>query len=88
MPPEESRVENQDAVISTFVERVQQEIRGLLPRDRVDAVMDQLRRALRQGFSDLDLVPRRELEAHLATVDRLTRTVEDLERRIRALEDQ
>jgi BMFP domain-containing protein YqiC len=81
-------VESQDALISTFVERLQQQIAGLLPQDRVDAVMEQLRRALRQGFSEFDLVPRRELEAHLATVDRLTRTVEDLERRIRALEDQ
>lgn len=81
-------MEHPDALISTFLERLQQQIAGLLPRDRVDAVMDQARRTLRQGFAEFDLVPRRELDAHLATLEGLTRTVEALERRIRVLEQR
>jgi BMFP domain-containing protein YqiC len=78
---------NQDALINDFLERLQQQVAGLLPRERIDAVLEQARRAMRQGFADFDLVPRRELDAHLATLQRLMNTVEDLERRIRALED-
>jgi BMFP domain-containing protein YqiC len=77
---------NQEALISDFVERLQQQIDELLPRQSVDAVLEQARRMLRQGFAEFDLVPRRELEAHLASLEELRRTVEDLERRIRAME--
>lgn len=77
---------NQESLISDFVERLQQQIGALLPSASVDAVLEQARRALRQGFSDFDLVPRRELDAHLAVVDDLRRSVEDLERRIHELE--
>jgi BMFP domain-containing protein YqiC len=81
-------VESQDALISTFLERLQQQIAGALPRDRVEAVLDQARRTLRQGFAEFDLVPRRELDTHLASLERLTRTVETLEQRIRTLEER
>lgn len=77
---------NQEALISDFIERLQQQIGALLPEGRLDGVLDQARRTLHQGFADLDLVSRRELEAHLLAVDELRREVEDLERRIRDLE--
>lgn len=77
---------NREALITDFMERLQQQIDDLLPRQSVDAVLEQARRALRQGFADFDLVPRRELEAHMTALEELRRTVEDLERRIRALE--
>jgi len=77
---------NQEALISDFIERLQQQIGELLPRQSVDAVVEQARRTLRQGFVEFDLVPRRELDAHLASLEDLRRTVEDLERRIRELE--
>lgn len=77
---------NQEALISDFVERLQQQIGDLLPGGSAEAVLEQARRALQQGFADFDLVPRRELDAHLAVVEELRRTVEDLERRIRDLE--
>jgi len=77
---------NQEALISDFVERLQQRLGELLPRQSVDAVLEQAGRTLRQGFADFDLVPRRELEAHLVALEDLRRTVEDLEHRIRELE--
>lgn len=83
-----TRETNQEALIGDFVERLQQQIDELLPRHSVDAVLEQVQRTLRQGFDDFDLVPRRELSAHLAALEELRRTVEDLERRIRALEDR
>lgn len=76
----------QEALITDFIERLQQRIGALLPSQSVDAVLEQARRTLRQGFEDFDLVPRRELEPHMATLEELRRTVEDLERRIRELE--
>jgi BMFP domain-containing protein YqiC len=79
---------NQDALISDFLDRLRQQMADALPRDRLDAVVDQARHALRQGLADLDLVSRRELDGHLQALERLTRTVEDLERRIRDLERQ
>lgn len=81
------RATSQESLISDFIDRLQQQIDELLPRQSVDTVLDQARRILRQGFSELDLVPRRELEAHMAALEELRRTVEDLERRIRTLED-
>jgi BMFP domain-containing protein YqiC len=77
---------NQEALISDFIERLQKRIDEILPRQSVDAVIDQARRTLRQGFVEFDLVPRRELDAHLTSLEDLRRTVEDLERRIRELE--
>jgi BMFP domain-containing protein YqiC len=77
---------NQEALISDYVERLQRQIAELIPRQSVDAVLEQARRTLRQGFAEFDLVPRRELDAQLAALETLRRTVEDLERRIRELE--
>lgn len=77
---------SQEALISDFIERLQQQIGESLPRQSVDAVIEQARRTLSQGFAEFDLVPRRELDAHLASLEGLRRTVEDLERRIRQLE--
>jgi BMFP domain-containing protein YqiC len=77
---------NQEAFISDLVERLQRQIGELIPRQSVDAVLEQARRTMRQGFAEFDLVPRRELEAQLAALEVLRRTVEDLERRIRELE--
>ena len=77
---------NQEALISDFIERLQQQIGGLVPGQSVEVVLEQARKTLRQGFSEFDLVPRRELEAHFAAIEQLRRTVEQLERRIRELE--
>lgn len=77
---------NQEALISDYIERLQRQIAELVPRQSVDAVLEQARRTLRQGFAEFDLVPRRELDAQLAALETLRRTVEDLERRIRELE--
>jgi BMFP domain-containing protein YqiC len=77
---------NQEAFISDLIERLQRQIGELIPRQSVDAVLEQARRTMRQGFAEFDLVPRRELEAQLAALEALRRTVEDLERRIRELE--
>ncbi len=77
---------NQETLISDFAERLQERLQQLLPSHTMDAVLEQARRTLRQGFAELDLMPRRELDAHLATLEELRRTVEDLVRRVRALE--
>jgi BMFP domain-containing protein YqiC len=77
---------NQEALISDFIERLQQQLGELVPHQTVAAVLDQARRTLRQGFAEFDLVPRRELEAQLATLESLRRTVADLESRIGELE--
>ncbi|MFU8814195.1 MAG: accessory factor UbiK family protein [Pseudomonadales bacterium] len=77
---------NQEAVISDFIERLQRRIGELVPGQTVDAVLEQTRRTLRQEFAEFDLVPRRELEAQIAALEALRRTLEDLERRIRELE--
>jgi BMFP domain-containing protein YqiC len=77
---------SQEALISDFVERLQQRLGQLLPRHSVDAVLEQAGRTLRQGFAEFVRVPRRELDAQLVVLEELRRTVEDLERRIRALE--
>lgn len=79
---------NQETFITQFMERLRQQLGDLLPQARLDAVMDQARRALHQEFSDLDLVPRRELEARFRTLDELQRTVEALEARLRTLESR
>jgi len=77
---------NQEALISDFIERLQQQLADLAPNQTIAAVLDQARHTLRQGFAEFDLVPRRELEAQLAALETLRRTVEDLERRIGQLE--
>ena len=77
---------NQESLISDLVERLQRQLGELVPQPSIDAVLELARRTLRQGLSELDLVPRRELEAQLATLESLRRTVVDLARRIRALE--
>jgi BMFP domain-containing protein YqiC len=77
---------NREAIVSDFVERLQRQIRDLLPSQSVDAVLDQARRALRQGIGDLELIPRQELEGHLQSLRELRETVRALEQRIRALE--
>lgn len=86
-PTGERRV-NQEALISDFIERLQQQLGEVLPHQSIAAVLEQARRTLRQGFAEFDLIPRRELEAQLAALESLRRTVEDLERRIRALEQR
>ncbi len=75
-----------EALVSGVVKRLQQNLGTLVPDGAIDAVLEQARQGLRQGFSELDLVPRRELEAHLSVIDELRRDVEDLERRLRQLE--
>ena len=79
---------NQEALVSDFIERLQRQIRDLLPSQSVDAVLEQARRTLRQGIGDLELVSRQELEGHLNVVRELRQTVHTLEQRIRALEDK
>lgn len=76
----------QEAFVSGVLERLQQNLASLVPDGAIDAVLEQARQGLRQGFAELDLVPRRELDAHLAVIDELRRDVEDLERRLRLLE--
>jgi BMFP domain-containing protein YqiC len=77
---------NREAVISGFVDRLQRQIAELLPSQSVDAVLDQVRRVLRQGFDELDLVSRRDLAGHVQSLEELRRKVERLERRVRELE--
>ena len=75
-----------EAVITSFLERLQQQIQALLPEDSVDTVLEQARSALRQGFAEFELVGRHELDGHLAALEQLTQIVRDLERRIAKLE--
>lgn len=77
---------SREALISDLVERLQQRLGALLPRQSLNAVLEQVRATLRQAFAELDLVPRRELDDRVEELEQLRRTVEDLERRIRELE--
>jgi len=77
---------NDDAVITSFMERLRQQIEALLPEDSVNSVLEQARSALAQGFAEFELVPRHELDAHLAALQQLTQTIKDLEQRIAELE--
>jgi len=79
---------NPEALVSDFIERLQRQIRELLPSQSVDAVLDQARRTLRQGIGDLELISRQELDGHLRVLRELRDTVATLERRIKALEDE
>ena len=79
---------NREALVSDFIERLQRQIGELLPAQSVDAVLDQARRALRQGVGDLELVSRQELEGHLLALRQLRDTVLALEQRILALESR
>lgn len=79
---------NREALVSDFIDRLQRQIRDLLPSNSVDAVLDQARRTLRQGMGDLELVSRQELEGHLHALRELRQTVLALEERIRRLENQ
>jgi BMFP domain-containing protein YqiC len=76
---------NED-VVGTFIERLTEQLASLVPPDSLRLVLDQARSALQRGLAEVDLVPRHELDAHLAALDRLTETMRDLERRVAALE--
>jgi len=56
------------------------------PEGRVRDAMERLRPALNGFLTEFELVPRRELEGYLASVERLRQTVSDLEARIADLE--
>lgn len=84
MSSDETR--NDEDVITSFMERLRQQIQALLPEDSVNSVLEQARSALAQGFAEFELVPRRELDAHLAALQQLTQTIKDLEQRIAELE--
>jgi BMFP domain-containing protein YqiC len=79
-----------EAVITSFVERLQEQLQAFLPEglpeESINAVLEQARSALRQGFAEFELVPRHELDGHLQALQQLTQTVKDLERRIAELE--
>lgn len=77
---------NRDALIADFVERLKRQIGELLPPQSVEAVLDQARRALRQGMGEFELVSRHELEGHVAALRALRETVATLEARVRAVE--
>ena len=80
----------EDAAITSFLEqlqeRLQEQIQALLPEEAVNSVLEQTRAALSQGFAEFQLVPRHELDGHLAALEQLTRTIKDLEARIADLE--
>ncbi|NIP13428.1 MAG: accessory factor UbiK family protein [Pseudomonadales bacterium] len=73
-------------VVATFIDRLTEQLASLVPPDSLRLVLDQARSALQRGLAEVDLVPRHELDAHLAALDRLTETMRDLERRVAALE--
>lgn len=75
-----------DDVVGTFIERLTAQLASLVPPDSLRLVLDQARSALQRGLAEVDLVPRHELDAHLAALDRLTETMRDLERRVAQLE--
>jgi BMFP domain-containing protein YqiC len=75
-----------EAVITSFVERLAKQIQALLSEDSVNAVLEQARTALRDGFTDFELVGRSELDGHLASLEQLTQTIKELEHRIAQLE--
>ncbi len=75
-----------EAVITSFVERLAQQIQTLFPEDTVNTVLEQAKSALRQGFAEFELVERHELDGHLAALEQLTQTIRDLEQRIAELE--
>ena len=75
-----------EAVITSFVERLAKQIQALLSEDSVNAVLEQARTALRDGFADFELVGRSELDGHLASLEQLTQTIKELEHRIAQLE--
>ena len=75
-----------DSVITSFMERLRQQIEALLPEETVDTVLEQARSVLRMGLNEFELVGRHELDGHLAALEQLTQIVRDLERRIAKLE--
>lgn len=77
---------NRDALIADFLERLKRQIGELLPPQSVEAVLDQARRALRQGMGEFELVSRQELEGHVAALRAVRDTVATLEARVRAVE--
>ena len=79
-------MKHDEAVISSFMERLAKQIQALLPEDSVNTVLEQARTALRDGFADFELVGRSELDGHLASLQHLTQTIKELERRIARLE--
>lgn len=75
-----------EAVITSFMERLQEQLAALLPADSVSTVLEQAREALKQGYAEFELVPRHELDGHVAALRQLTETIKELEQRIARLE--
>ena len=75
-----------DDVVGAFIERLTDQLASLVPPDSLRLVLEQARSALQRGLAEVDLVPRHELDAHLAALDRLTETMRNLERRVAILE--
>jgi BMFP domain-containing protein YqiC len=75
-----------ETVIRQIIQRITQTLQGVLPGTPPERVLTSLQDVLTSALAGIELVPRRELEGHLDALRGLRARVEQLESRVRSLE--
>jgi BMFP domain-containing protein YqiC len=76
-----------DDVIDTLRAGLSETLATLVPERRVEDLADRIEPILQSTFERFDLVPRRAFERQVAALQRVERRLDELEQRVRALED-
>lgn len=75
-----------ETLIRQLIQRITQSLQGVLPGAPPERLLANLQDVLSTALAEIELVPRRELEAHLDALRGLRARVEQLESRVRSLE--
>ena len=75
-----------ETVIRQLIQRITQSLQGVLPGTPPERLLASLQDVLNTALAEIELVPRRELEGHLDALRGLRARVEQLESRVRTLE--
>ena len=75
-----------ETVIRQLIQRITQSLQGVVPGAPHERLLASLQDVLNTALAEIELVPRRELEGHLDALRGLRARVEQLETRVRTLE--
>jgi BMFP domain-containing protein YqiC len=75
-----------ETVIRQLIQRIAQSLQGALPGGPPERLLASLQDVLTTALAEIELVPRRELEGHLEALRGLRARVEQLESKVRSLE--
>ncbi|HAR31333.1 MAG TPA: hypothetical protein DCR65_07395 [Gammaproteobacteria bacterium] len=75
-----------ETVIRQLIQRITQSLQGVVPGAPPERLLASLQDVLNTALAEIELVPRRELEGHLDALRGLRARVEQLETRVRTLE--